>query len=83
VIRAAAYDGLFLIDAGRTELARAVEMIVQHRGSIDGFDIAVLSAAELPPAEAAALGATWAMLSIRPEMSLEDVRSLVEAGPPS
>lgn len=83
VMRAAAYDGLFLIDAGRPELARAVEMIVQHRGSIDGFDIAVLSTAELPPAEAAALGATWAMLSIRPEMSLEDVRSLVEAGPPS
>jgi hypothetical protein len=83
VRRAAAYEGLFLIDAGRAELERAVEMIAQDRGSIDGFDIAVLATDELPPAEAASFGATWAMLSIRPEMSFDQVQSLVAAGPPS
>jgi alkanesulfonate monooxygenase SsuD/methylene tetrahydromethanopterin reductase-like flavin-dependent oxidoreductase (luciferase family) len=84
VKRAAAYDGLFLIDAGRAELERAVELILQERGgSLDGFDIAVLAGAGLPPAEAASLGATWGMLSVRPEMAFDQVQALVAAGPPS
>jgi alkanesulfonate monooxygenase SsuD/methylene tetrahydromethanopterin reductase-like flavin-dependent oxidoreductase (luciferase family) len=84
VRRAANYDGLFLIDAGRQELARAVEIISAERGGVpDGFDIAVLDEPGLPPAEAASLGATWAMLAVEPEMPLEEVRARIADGPPA
>ena len=81
VRRAALYDGLFLIDAGPEQLERAVAMILAERGSLEGFDIAVLSDEGVPVVRAEALGATWAMLSVRPEMSYDDVRARVAAGP--
>ncbi|MGO8877756.1 MAG: LLM class flavin-dependent oxidoreductase [Acidimicrobiales bacterium] len=83
VRRAARYDGLFLVDAGLEELERAIGILAAERdGSLGGFQVAVLASPTLQPAEAASLGATWAMLSIRPEMSFEEVRSRVADGPP-
>jgi hypothetical protein len=84
VQRAARYDGLFLIDAGIGELERAVALIAHERGGfLGGFDIAVLAVAGMPLDEAASLGATWAMLPVRPEMALEEVRARVAEGPPN
>ncbi|MGO9557686.1 MAG: LLM class flavin-dependent oxidoreductase [Acidimicrobiales bacterium] len=80
--RAALYDGLFLIDAQIGDLARAVATIVSERGSLEGFEVAVLDVPEMPLDEAASLGATWAMLPIRPEAAASQVEELVDTGPP-
>ena len=83
VRRAAHYDGLFLIDAGLAELEHAVEIISAERGgSCEGFEIAVLDQPNLSLDEAEAMGATWAMLSVRPEMSVHETKALIAAGPP-
>jgi alkanesulfonate monooxygenase SsuD/methylene tetrahydromethanopterin reductase-like flavin-dependent oxidoreductase (luciferase family) len=83
VRRAARYDGLFLIDAGPAELARAVAIARSERaGSLDSFDVAVLAEPRLPVTDAAELGATWAMLSVEPEERLADVRARIADGPP-
>ncbi len=82
VKRAARFEGIFLIDAGLPELEAAVATLVTERGSLAGFDIAVLSVEEMALDEAAALGATWAMLPVRPESPAADVSRLVELGPP-
>lgn len=85
VRRAARYDGLFLIDAQLEDLERAVSTVVGERGSLDGFDVAVLEGVSpgtgLPLAEAESSGATWALLSIRPELPARDAESAVAAGP--
>lgn len=81
VRRAARYDGLFLIDAELDDLARAVATIVAERGTLEGFDVAVLDAPEMPLGEAASLGATWAMLAIRPGVRASQVEVMVASGP--
>jgi hypothetical protein len=81
VRRAARYDGLFLINAAPGQLERAVAMILDERGSLDGFDIAVSADEAGPIHEAESAGATWWMLNLRPEMSYDDVSALVAAGP--
>jgi alkanesulfonate monooxygenase SsuD/methylene tetrahydromethanopterin reductase-like flavin-dependent oxidoreductase (luciferase family) len=84
VRRAAHYDGLFLIDATPGDLERAVAIVSAEReGTVEGFDIAVLAESTLPLDVASALGATWAMLSIEPEMPLAEVRARIASGPPS
>jgi alkanesulfonate monooxygenase SsuD/methylene tetrahydromethanopterin reductase-like flavin-dependent oxidoreductase (luciferase family) len=83
VRRAAHYDGLFLIDATPGDLERAVAIVSSEReGRFEGFDIAVLAESTLPVDVASALGATWAMLSIEPEMPLAEVRGRIASGPP-
>lgn len=83
VRRAAQYEGLFLIDTGLGELERATAMISAARGgSLEGFDVAVPADPALPLAEAMSLGATWAMLAVRPQMALAEVTARVGEGPP-
>jgi alkanesulfonate monooxygenase SsuD/methylene tetrahydromethanopterin reductase-like flavin-dependent oxidoreductase (luciferase family) len=81
VRRAARYDGLFPIEIDTAGLARMVEIIVAERGSLDGFDIAVLAhpGVDLPAMEAG--GATWAMWSFLPGEPAADVAEFIEAGP--
>jgi len=81
--RAARYDGVFLIDAGLRELETAVTTVASERGSLDGFDVAVLAVAEMPLPEAASIGATWAMLEIRPETPTLEAEARIADGPPS
>lgn len=83
VRRAARYDGLFLIDVGPGELERAIAMVSAEReGGFEGFDVAVLAEPNLPLDEAEALGATWAMLGIGPDLPLAEVRARIATGPP-
>ena len=84
VRRAARYDGLFLIEAGPKELERTVAIVsAERQGTLEGFDIAVLTEERLPLDEAEALGATWAMLTVGPDMPLAEVRARIDAGPPA
>jgi alkanesulfonate monooxygenase SsuD/methylene tetrahydromethanopterin reductase-like flavin-dependent oxidoreductase (luciferase family) len=82
VRRAASYDGLFLIEAGPNELERAMAIVSAERGSTEGFDLAVLAEPTLPRETAEALGATWRMLSVGPDVPLVEARARIAAGPP-
>jgi alkanesulfonate monooxygenase SsuD/methylene tetrahydromethanopterin reductase-like flavin-dependent oxidoreductase (luciferase family) len=81
VRRAARYDGLFPIEVDADGLARMVDVVVAERGSLDGFDIAVLAhpGVDLPALEAR--GATWAMWSFLPGEPAAEVARFIEAGP--
>lgn len=81
VRRAARYDGLFPIEIDVVGLARMVDLVVAERGSLEGFDIAVLAhpGVDLPALEAG--GATWAMWSFLPGEPAADVARFIEAGP--
>ncbi len=81
VRRAARYDGLFPIEVDADGLARMVDLVVAERGSLDGFDIAVLAhpGVDLPALEAR--GATWAMWSFLPGEPAAAVAEFIEAGP--
>ena len=81
--RAARYEGVFVIEQTPDSLSGLLDVIVEHRGSLDGFEVAVpvRSAAELEPWES--VGATWAMWVVEPGESPERVRALVSARPPT
>lgn len=83
VRRAARYDGLFPIEVDADGLARMVEVVVAERGSLDGFDIAVLAhpGVDLPAMEAR--GATWAMWSFLPGEPAAEILPFITAGPRS
>lgn len=81
VRRAARYDGLFPIEIDADGLARMTEIVVAERGSLDGFDIAVLAHPGVDLPALAARGATWAMWSFLPGEPLTDVEKFIAAGP--
>ncbi|CAN5663405.1 LLM class flavin-dependent oxidoreductase [soil metagenome] len=81
VRRAARYDGLFPIEVDADGLARMAELVVAERGSLDGFDIAVLAVAGTDLDALAARGATWAMRSFQPGETSADVLAAIESGP--
>jgi alkanesulfonate monooxygenase SsuD/methylene tetrahydromethanopterin reductase-like flavin-dependent oxidoreductase (luciferase family) len=83
VRRAARYDGLFPIEVDADGLGRMVDVVVAERGSLDGFDIAVLAhpGVDLPAMEAR--GATWAMWSFLPGEPAAEVAEFIAAGPRS
>jgi alkanesulfonate monooxygenase SsuD/methylene tetrahydromethanopterin reductase-like flavin-dependent oxidoreductase (luciferase family) len=81
VRRAARYEGLFAIEVDLETLAEISTLIVDERGSLDGFDLAVLAEPGLDLEACAALGATWAMWSFRPGATIDAVRSRIVAGP--
>ncbi len=60
--RAAQLDGIFPVGATSEQVKRMLGVIGHHRGSIDGFDVAVLDTGDGAD-DLAALGATW---TIRP-----------------
>jgi alkanesulfonate monooxygenase SsuD/methylene tetrahydromethanopterin reductase-like flavin-dependent oxidoreductase (luciferase family) len=79
--RAARYDGLFPIEPDPDELARMVDVVVDARGDLDGFDIAVLDRKGVDLEGLARHGATWAMREVLPGARLADVSRLAAAGP--
>jgi alkanesulfonate monooxygenase SsuD/methylene tetrahydromethanopterin reductase-like flavin-dependent oxidoreductase (luciferase family) len=81
VRRAARYDGLFPIDVDADGLARMLDIVVTERGSLDGFDVAVLAAPGADLEAMATLGATWAMWSFLPGEPIADILPVILAGP--
>lgn len=72
--RAAKLDGVFPVGASIEQLRRMVDVIGAERGSLDGFDVAVIASDEVD--DLTALGATW-MIHARPEV--EPRASVLEA----
>lgn len=83
VKRAARYDGVFPIDVDAGQLTRIRDLIVAQRGSLDGFDIAVMVE---PGTEVDAgmrgAGATWVMHSFSPGARPDQVLELINRGRP-
>jgi alkanesulfonate monooxygenase SsuD/methylene tetrahydromethanopterin reductase-like flavin-dependent oxidoreductase (luciferase family) len=81
VRRAARFDGLFPIEVDADGLARMVDVVVAERGSLEGYDIAVLAHPGVDLPALAARGATWAMWSFLPGEPAAGVLAFIERGP--
>jgi hypothetical protein len=80
VRRAARYDGLFPIEIDFDGMGRMTDLVVAERGSLDGFDIAVIAwGADLDAW--ATRGATWAMWAYDPGVTVAEVLARIEEGP--
>ncbi|TCO43632.1 luciferase-like monooxygenase [Kribbella antiqua] len=84
VRRAARYDGFFPVNlTSPDQLATAVAAVEAERGSLDGFDIAIELSPSTDVRPYATAGATWCLTDVDPStLRLDDVRAIVEAGPP-
>jgi alkanesulfonate monooxygenase SsuD/methylene tetrahydromethanopterin reductase-like flavin-dependent oxidoreductase (luciferase family) len=82
--RAARYDGLFLIDGVPTDLPAAIAEVARARpGGLDGYDIVVDAPPRSDPRPWQDAGATWWLASPSPfGLAVDDVRAVIEAGPP-
>ena len=59
VRRAASYDGIIPIEVDARQLARMLDVVVNERGSLDGFDVAVRPHGKEQYRAFRDLGATW------------------------
>ena len=62
VRRAARYDGIVPIEVDESGLAEMLDVVRDHRGSLDGFDIAVRPSGRTQYESFGELGATWAFV---------------------
>jgi alkanesulfonate monooxygenase SsuD/methylene tetrahydromethanopterin reductase-like flavin-dependent oxidoreductase (luciferase family) len=79
--RAARYDGLFPVGATRAEVSEMVGAIEQQRGSMEGFEVAMI---EEPTADVAQLeraGVTWLLRSVTEGETALRSRELIARGP--
>jgi alkanesulfonate monooxygenase SsuD/methylene tetrahydromethanopterin reductase-like flavin-dependent oxidoreductase (luciferase family) len=66
VRRAARYDGLYPIEVTEANLQAALDLVVEERGSLDGFDVIVRPNEELPYRWLEEIGVTWAITGPAP-----------------
>lgn len=77
--RAARFDGLVPIELENGDhLSRMLDVIVEQRGSLDGFDVMV--GTDLDPDESARRGATWSYRSFPTTASVDDVMAVIARG---
>ncbi len=79
VRRAAHFDGLVPIEVNGDQLSRMFEVVVNERGSLEGFDTMVSAA--IPPDEAGRRGTTWSYRSISTHASPGDLFDLIGRDP--
>jgi alkanesulfonate monooxygenase SsuD/methylene tetrahydromethanopterin reductase-like flavin-dependent oxidoreductase (luciferase family) len=82
VRRAARYDGLFPIEIDEDGLRSMLDVVRAERGSLDGFDVAVLQPG-LDLGLLEELGVTWAMRAFWPDEPLDEILAVSRAGPPT
>ncbi len=82
VRRAARYDGLFPIEVDLDGFRSMLDVVGEERGSLEGFDVAVLAHPGIDVGAFAAAGATWAMWSFLPGESVADVLADAVKAPP-
>jgi alkanesulfonate monooxygenase SsuD/methylene tetrahydromethanopterin reductase-like flavin-dependent oxidoreductase (luciferase family) len=79
--RAARLDGLFPVDTTTDQLAEMLEVVAGERGSLDGFDVAVLAGPGTDLHALADCGVTWAMWSVNHGESMADALAVARAAP--
>ena len=77
VRRAARYEGLCPTEVSPRRLGELAEVVAAERGSLDGFDIAVMMEPGYGIDEYEANGATWVVHEAKPEHSAAEVMSIV------
>ena len=81
--RAARWDGLFIIDAeGPQDLAQALRVVRDERGTLDGFAVACEGSPTDDPRPWREAGATWWLVDLLTNTK-DAVRRVVGEGPPS
>jgi len=83
VRRAARLDGLFPVDTTVDQLARMLEIVAEERGSMDGFDVAMLVGPGSDLAALERLGVTWAMWEFNRGETKADALAQAGAPPPA
>ena len=80
VRRAARYDGLYPIEVTEASLRAALDLIVEERGTLDGFDVIVRPSPDLSYEFLAELGVSWAIMGTAPgDMSIFDLAATAPA----
>lgn len=83
LLRAARWDGLFPIELeSPDQLAEALSVVLDVRGDLDGFDVALHAYPGVDPTPWAAAGATWWLLRFDGGTTTAEVRASIAAGPP-
>jgi alkanesulfonate monooxygenase SsuD/methylene tetrahydromethanopterin reductase-like flavin-dependent oxidoreductase (luciferase family) len=83
VRRAARYEGLCPTVISPDRLAELLDVIERERGSLEGFDVAVMTTPEHSIEEFENRGATWAVHEMQPHHSIDEIMTVVEGGPDS
>jgi alkanesulfonate monooxygenase SsuD/methylene tetrahydromethanopterin reductase-like flavin-dependent oxidoreductase (luciferase family) len=81
--RAARLDGLFPVDTSIDQLARMLDVVAAERGSMEGFDVAMLALVDTDLQPLASMGVTWAMWTVNSREATADVFKFAQAGPGS
>lgn len=79
--RAARLDGLFPVNTACEELARMLDVVAEERGSLAGFDVAMLAVPDTDLDALAGAGATWAMWPPNEGATPASVLQFTQAGP--
>jgi alkanesulfonate monooxygenase SsuD/methylene tetrahydromethanopterin reductase-like flavin-dependent oxidoreductase (luciferase family) len=79
--RASRFDGLFPVGASAEQLEAMLRSIKEERGSLDGFDVAMIEEPESDVEVLANLGVTWLLRSIGEGKTAERARELISKGP--
>ncbi len=81
--RAAHYDGIFPLNVDAADIERIADAVGSIRGSLDGFDIAVVARPDTDLGGLAAAGATWALHAFWPGHEPNQVLRAINRRPPS
>ena len=81
VRRAARYDGLVPVEVDLDGLAAMIDVVVEERGDLDGFDVAMMYPGDDDLDRAEALGVTWTLHTKRPGVTVAELLTAATAGP--
>lgn len=77
VRRAAKYEGLCPTVITPDRFAELVEYVGNQRGTLDGYDFAVMTTPDRPFEEYAKRGATWAIHEMKPHHTVEEIMNVI------
>ena len=77
VRRAARYEGLCPTVITPDRLAELVEVVEKERGSLDGYDFALMTTPDHPIEEFEKRGATWAIHEMKPHNTIPEIMDVV------
>jgi alkanesulfonate monooxygenase SsuD/methylene tetrahydromethanopterin reductase-like flavin-dependent oxidoreductase (luciferase family) len=80
VQRAARYDGIYPIEVDHQQMSRTLDVIQRARGSLDGFEIALVAHPGVTVDQLRTMGATWAMHTFWPGHTPEQVLRFLARG---
>ena len=79
--RAAALDGIFPVGATDEQLKRLLDVVATVRGSLDGYDVAVVAADGTDADRAAQSGATWRICALAEDESRDRALEIASTRP--